>query len=365
MKTIQFQKHLENHDQPMFVEADIPSPIPGPHDLLVRVEAVSINPIDAKVRAGRVLVPEAVDTLGWDAAGTVVACGAETKLFRTGDEVFYAGTFMRPGANAELHLVDERIVGAKPSSLSFAEAAALPLTSLTAWQLLFDRLQVPIGKTFDTGSLLVVGGAGGVGSILIQLARRLTGLTVIATASRQESRDWCRRMGAHHIIDHSQPLRQQVAALGAAPISYIASLTHTEKHLPELVEVVAPHGEIGVIDDHDYLDVAPLKAKSVSLHWEMVFTRPLFDTADLIGQHRILNEVASLVDAGVLRTTMTRCLSPFSAENLSEGHRLVESGAGIGKVVMSRAAIAEIGGADRRVDAALQDAATALHGSFG
>jgi zinc-binding alcohol dehydrogenase family protein len=337
VKTIPFQK-LESDDEPMFVETDIPSPIPGPHDLLVRVEAVSINPVDTKVRAGRVPVPETVDTLGWDAAGTVVSSGAETKLFRPGDDVFYAGTFMRPGANAELHLVDERIVGAKPSSLSFAEAAALPLTSLTAWQLLFDRLQVPIGKTFGTGLLLIVGGAGGVGSILIQLARRLTGLTVIATASRQESREWCLQMGAHHVIDHSQPLPPQVAALTAAPVSYIASLTHTEKHMLELIEVVAPHGKIGVIDDHDFLDVAPLKAKSISLHWEMVFTRPLFDTPDLVGQHRILNEVASLVDAGVLRTTMTRCLSPFSAESLRDGHRLVESGAVIGKIVMSRAA---------------------------
>jgi zinc-binding alcohol dehydrogenase family protein len=335
MQAIQFRRRSNIYDKPSFFETSLPVPVPGSRDLLVRVEAISINPVDTKVRAGHVSVPETVDVLGWDVAGTVVSVGAETRLFKPGDDVFYAGTFTRPGANAELHLVDERIVGEKPSSLSFAEAAALPLTSLTAWQLLFDRFQVPISKSFGTGSLLVVGGAGGVGSILIQLARRLTGLTVIATASRQESRDWCLQMGAHYVVDHSRPLPQQIAALPVLPAGYIASLTHTEEHMPELVEIIAPHGKIGVIDDHEYLDVVPLKAKSVSLHWEMVFTRPLFGTADLVGQHRILGEIASLVDAGVLRTTMTRCLSPFSVENLQEGHRLVETAAVIGKIVMS------------------------------
>ena len=329
----------DTHDQPRFLEADVPTPIPSPHDLLVRVEAVSINPVDIKVRAGHVPVPETVDVLGWDAAGSVVSGGTETRLFKPGDEVFYAGTFTRPGPNADLHLVDERMVGLKPTSLSFAQAAALPLTGLTAWQLLFDRLQVPLGKTFGTGSLLIVGGAGGVGSVLIQLARRLTGLTVIATASREESRSWCLQMGAHHVVDHSRPILDQVAALCVAPVRYIASLTHTEKHMPELVEIIAPHGKIGVIDDHEHLDVVPLKAKSVSLHWEMVFTRPLFGTTDLIGQHHILSEIASLVDAGVLRTTMTQCFSPFSSETLMKAHELVERGAAIGKIVMSRTAL--------------------------
>lgn len=336
MKALQFLKPTDSPSEVMFVEAEIPTPVPGPHELLVRIEATSINPVDTKVRSGHVRVPDSVDILGWDAAGTVVAAGTATQLFKPGDTVFYAGTFTRSGTNAELHLVDERMVGIKPSSLSFAEAAALPLTSLTAWQLLFDRLQVPVGKTFSNDALLVVGGAGGVGSILLQLASRLTGLTVIATASRPESRDWCLKMGAHHVVDHSKPLPPQIAALAMPPVRYIASLTHTEKHMPELVEVIVPHGKIAVIDDHDYLDVVPLKAKSVSLHWEMVFTRPLFDTPDLVGQHRILNEIASLVDAGVLRTTMTQCLSPFSVENLSKGHRLVEHGRGVGKVVVSR-----------------------------
>ena len=335
MKTILLQKHCGHAE---FFEIDRPDPVPGPHDLLVRIEAVSINPVDTKVRSGQVPVPEAVDVLGWDAAGIVVACGVGTGLFKPGDRVFYAGTFTRPGANAELHLVDERMVGAMPASLSFAEAAALPLTSLTAWQLLFDRLQVAPGKPADAPSLLVVGGAGGVGSILIQLARRLTGLTVIATASRPESRAWCLQMGAHHVIDHSRPMPPQVATLGAAPVGYVASLTHTAQHMPSLVEIVVPHGKIGLIDDHNTLDAVPLKAKSISLHWEMVFTRALFGTPDLIGQHRILSEVAALVDAGILRSTMTRCLSPFGAGSLEEGHRLVEVGSEVGKVVMCRSA---------------------------
>ena len=336
MKVIRFRPHSSCDDGSPFVEVEAAAPIPGPRDLLVAVKAVSVNPVDTKVRSGLVQVPDSVDVLGWDAAGTVVVVGAEVQLFTPGQDVFYAGTFTRPGANAELHLVDERMVGFKPASLSFAEAAALPLTSLTAWQLLFDRLTVPIGKPVHAGSLLVVGGAGGVGSILIQLARRLTGLTVIATASRPETRDWCRQMGAHHVIDHTQPMPQQIADLSIPPVNYVASLTHTAKHFRDLVEILAPHGKIGVIDDHDQLDAAPLKSKSIYLHWEMVFTRPLYETADLIGQHRILNEVAALIDAGILRSTLSRCVTPFSVEALSAAHRLVETGSMIGKVAMSR-----------------------------
>lgn len=336
MKVIRYRSLANGDDGSPFVEVEVPAPVPGPHDLLVSVKAVSINPVDTKVRSGLVQVPDTVDVLGWDAAGTVVDIGTDVHLFKPGQDVFYAGTFSRSGANADLHLVDERMVGVKPSSLSFAQSAALPLTSLTAWQLLFDRLAVPIGKPVDARSLLVVGGAGGVGSILIQLARRLTGLTVIATASRPETRDWCRRMGAHHVIDHTQPMPRQIADLSAPPVSYAASLTHTARHLSALVEIVAPHGKIGVIDDHEQLDAAPLKAKSISLHWEMVFTRPLYGTADLIGQHRILNEVAALVDAGILRSTLTHCVTPFSPEKLMDAHRRVESGSMVGKVVMSR-----------------------------
>ncbi|MDG5496276.1 zinc-binding alcohol dehydrogenase family protein [Niveispirillum sp. BGYR6] len=336
MKAIRFRSHSRSDDCSPFIEVEVPRPVPSPHDLLVSVKAVSVNPVDTKVRSGVVPVPDTVDVLGWDAAGTVVAVGTNVQLFRPGQDVFYAGTFTRSGANVDLHLVDERMVGFKPSSLSFAQAAALPLTSLTAWQLLFDRLAVPIGKPVNAGSLLVVGGAGGVGSILIQLARRLTGLTVIATASRPETSDWCKQMGAHHVIDHTRHMPQQIAGLSVPPVSYVASLTHTAKHMSALVDIVAPHGKIGVIDDHDQLDAVPLKSKSISLHWEMVFTRAFYETADLIGQHQILNEVAALVDAGILRSTLTRCLTPFSPLKLMEAHRLVESGAMIGKVVMSR-----------------------------
>ncbi len=341
MKIFTFQRAASGRAGPMFVEAEAATPVPGPTDLLVRVEAVSINPVDTKVRTGLVPVPDTVDVLGWDAAGTVVACGTEVMLFRPGDAVFYAGTFTRPGANPELHLVDERMVGMKPASLGFAEAAALPLTSLTAWQLLFDRFQIPIAKDFGGGSLVVIGGAGGVGSILIQLARRLTGLTIIATASRPDSRDWCLRMGAHHVIDHTRSLPEQVAALNVPSVDYVASLTHTDTHLPAIAEIIAPQGKVGAIDDHDALDVALRKTKSVSFHWEMVFTRPLFATPDLVRQHRILNEVSAFIDAGVLRSTATRFLAPFSIESFETGHRLVEQGGGYGKVVVSRTAASQ------------------------
>lgn len=334
MKAIHFRPNSSLDDGLPFYEIEVPEPLPGPRDLVVSVKSVSINPLDTKVRSGLVPVPAAVDVLGWDVSGTIVGIGADVRLFEIGEDVFYAGTFTRPGANAELHVVDERIAGLKPSSLSFAEAAALPLTSLTAWQLLFDRLAVPIGKAVDGKSLLVLGGAGGVGSIIIQLARRLTGLTIIATASRQRTSDWCREMGAHYVIDHTKLMPQQVADLSVPPVSYVAALTHTAKHFPALVDIVAPHGKIGIIDDHDQLDAAPLKAKSVSLHWEMVFTRSLYETADLVGQHVILNEVAALVDAGVLRSTLTRCMTPFSPQTFAEAHRWVESGAAIGKIVV-------------------------------
>jgi len=278
MKVIEFLRHPADDTRPAFTETEAAAPIPGPHDLLVRVEAVSINPVNTKVRRNLVPVPDTVNVLGWDAAGTVIACGSDVLLFAPGDNVFYAGTFTRSGSNAELHLVDERMVGNMPASLNYAQAAAMPLTGLTAWQLLFDRLQVPASKTFNTGSLLVLGGAGGVGSILIQLAQRLTGLTIIATASRREGVDWCLNMGAHHVIDHGGSLPEQVAALAVPPVTHVASFTHTDKHMAAIAQIVAPHGKVGAIDDHDFLDITPLKAKSASFHWEMVFTRPLFDT---------------------------------------------------------------------------------------
>lgn len=336
MTAITFRRHSTLADADCLADILCERPEPGPRDLRVAVHAVSVNPVDTKIRAGLVAVPDHVRSLGWDAAGIVESVGGAVTLFRSGQAVYYGGSFDRPGSNAQFHLVDERIAGRMPETLSFAEAAALPLASLTAWQLLFDRLGMPPGKPADAGSLLVLGGAGGVGSMLIQLARRLTGLTVIATASRAQSRDWCLALGAHHVINHGQPLTAQVGALAVPPVTHIAALSHTALHLTELAELIAPQGKLAVIDDHDTLDAAPFKAKSVSLHWEMVFTRPLYRTPDMQAQHGILSEVAALVDAGVLRSTASRVLHPLDATRLIEAHRLVEGGGVTGKVVVAR-----------------------------
>ncbi|ORM90287.1 zinc-binding alcohol dehydrogenase family protein [Pantoea cypripedii] len=336
MSAITFRCGSTLTDPDCLIDIDVARPEPGEHDLCVAVRAVSVNPVDTKIRGGLVTAPDSVRSLGWDAAGIVEAVGTAVTLFRPGDAVYYAGSFDRSGSNAQFHLVDERIVGHMPETLSFAEAAALPLTSLTAWQLLFDRLGVPPNNLADGSSLLVLGGAGGVGSMLIQLARRLTGLTVVATASREESRDWCLSLGAHHVIDHHKPLPAQVAALSVPPVTHIGALSQTADHLHGLAELIAPQGRLAIIDDHDSLDAVPFKAKSVSLHWEMVFTRPLYRTSDMIAQHHILNEVARLVDAGVLRSTLSHVLHPIAATPLLEAHRLVENGGITGKVVVAR-----------------------------
>ncbi len=316
------------------VELDLPKPQPGPRDLLIAVEAVSVNPVDVKQRAAAAPPAGEARVLGFDAAGTVEAVGAEVTLFRPGDQVFYAGAIDRPGSNATRQLVDERIVGPKPRSLGFAEAAALPLTAITAWELLFDRLGIP-REGGEGLSLLIVNGAGGVGSILTQIARRLTRLTVIATASRPETTEWCRSMGAHHVIDHHQPLDEGLAAIGLPAVSHIASLTATDRHLPAIARAIAPQGRVAVIDDPATLDILPFKRKSVSLHWELMFTRSLFGTPDMAEQHRLLAEVSRLVDAGTLRTTMTHHGGRIDAANLRALHGLVESGRSIGKAVLA------------------------------
>jgi zinc-binding alcohol dehydrogenase family protein len=265
----------------------------------------------------------------------VAAVGPEVTLFKAGDEVFYAGSIARSGTNAEFHLVDERIVGAKPASLTFAQAAALPLTSITAWEMLFDRFGIAPGKTPDGRALLILGGAGGVGSMMVQLARRLTALTVIATAARPETQAWCRKLGAHHVIDHSRPLPDQLKALGHPQVALIAGITGTDQHYPVVPEIIAPQGKFALIDDPKSLDVSLLKRKAASLHWESMFTRPLFGTPDMIAQHRLLSEVSAMVDDGLIVTTMTSELSPINAANLREAHRLVESGRTIGKIVLA------------------------------
>lgn len=317
------------------VDLDLPTPVPRAHDLRVAVKGISVNPADVKLRSSVAPPKGEARVLGFDAAGVVDAVGPEVTLFKPGDEVFYAGTLERPGTNSELHLVDERIVGRKPKSLSFAEAAALPLTSVTAWELLFDRLGVPYGTKAPGGRLLIINGAGGVGSILTQIARRLTGLKIVATASRPETIEWCRTMGAHHVIDHRRPLSQELKKIGIDQVEYVAGLTATAQHLPGITEVIAPQGRLALIDDPDVLDIVGLKRKSVSVHWELMFTRSLYQTPDMISQHRILDEVADLVDAGVLRTTLTENAGRIDAANLKRVHAQVESGRSIGKTVLT------------------------------
>lgn len=318
-------------DPAALVAFDAPEPDLRPRDLLVSVRAVSLNPVDAKVRSSR--QPEAGQTsiLGYDAAGVVTAVGADVSLFKVGDPVFYAGQIGRPGSNAERQAVDERIVGRKPDSLGFAEAAVLPLTAITAWELLFDRMKA--GREEDE-TLLVIGGAGGVGSVLIQLARALTRLRVVATASRPETRAWCLDMGAHAVIDHTGPIDEAMAAAGERPPKYIASLTHTPAHFESLARAVAVQGVIGAIDDFDGLPIQLLKSRTAGFVWEFMFARSLHQTPDMIEQHRILNEISRLVDAGDLRSTLTANLGPMSVETLLQGHRQLESGSTIGKVAL-------------------------------
>ena len=303
--------------------------------VLVRVKAVSVNPVDVKVRA-KVAPPQGdVRVLGFDAAGVIEAVGSDASLFKPGDEVYYSGSIARQGTDAEFHVVDERIVGRKPASLTFPQAAAMPLTTITAWELLFHRLGVPVGDKSAKGTLLVINGAGGVGSILIQLARQLTGLTVIATASRPESRAWAADIGAHLVIDHRQPLNEALVDAGFATVDLVASLTATEHHWPAIAEAIAPEGHVAVIDDPKQLDIVPFKRKSVSVHWEFMFTRPVFETNDMIEQHNLLNKAAALFDDGVLRHTMKEDFGPINAANLRRAHAHQESGMAIGKSVLT------------------------------
>ena len=335
MKAVGYYRSLPIAEPDSLLDLEVETPSPAGRDLLVKVEAVSVNPVDTKVRmraAGEGGKPK---ILGYDAAGTVAAAGPDCRLFKPGDPVWYAGSILRPGTNAELHLVDERIVGAKPKSLSFAQAAALPLTAITAWEMLFDRFRIRIGKPPAAGSLLIVGGAGGVGSIAIQLARRLTGLTVVATASRPETRQWCLDHGAHHVIDHREAFRPQLAALDLPEMDYVFGVTESGRHLPAIVEAIAPQGKFGLIDDPKALDVLPFKRKCASIHWEAMFARSMFHTHDMILQHVLLTEVASLVDEGLIRTTVGEVLGRIDAATLKTAHARIESGRTVGKLVLA------------------------------
>ena len=317
------------------IDIELPMPEARGHDLLVEIKAVSVNPADVKIRAHVAPPTHEPRVLGWDAAGIVKAVGADVTLFKPGDQVFYSGALARSGTNAEFHLVDERIVGAKPKSLDFAAAAALPLTTITAYEALFDRLKVQDPVSGAARSILIIGGAGGVGSIAIQIARVLTDLTVIATASRRETQDWVKDLGAHHVIDHSSPIAPQVAALGIGAPGFIFSTTNTDLHIGDIVEVIAPQGRFALIDNPKTLDVVPFMRKSASIHWELMFTRPLFETPDMIEQHRLLNRISELVDAGRIRTTLSETIGPINAANLKKAHAMVETGRMKGKAVLA------------------------------
>ncbi|MDB5879632.1 MAG: zinc-binding alcohol dehydrogenase family protein [Variovorax sp.] len=313
----------------------LPDPVATGRDLLVEVKAVSVNPVDTKIRTSAAPAESQTSkVLGWDASGIVKAVGPEVTLFKPGDRVWYAGSIARPGTNSELHLVDERIVGHAPKSLDFAQAAALPLTAITAWEMLFDRLGLVPGKQPSEKTLLIIGASGGVGSIMVQLASRLTSLTVIGTASRPETQAWVKELGAHHVIDHSKPIAEELKRIGFPAVDYIVSLTQTEAHIAQIVEAIAPQGKFGLIDDPAVLDATQFKRKAVSIHWELMFTRSLFGTEDMIGQHRLLNEVAGLVDAGLVRTTLSERYGTINASNLKRAHALIESGKARGKVVL-------------------------------
>lgn len=319
-------------------DLDLPKPAPGPHDLLVKVAAISVNPVDCKVRQSRQGSTGAPVVLGWDAVGTVEAVGAAVSLFKPGDEVFYAGDINRPGSNAEYQLVDERITGRKPRKLDAISAAALPLTALTAYEMLFDRLAIARRgnkEANDLGrKLLIIGGAGGVGSIAIQLARQLTDVTIIATASRPETIAWVKTHGAHHAIDHRKPINEELTGIGLDTVDYIFSTNASDHHWAAITAAIAPQGKVGLIDDPAAIDVRPLKRKSASLHWELMFTRSIFTTPDIARQHEILNEVSQLVDDGIIKTTVAANFGRINAANITRAHALLESGKSIGKIVL-------------------------------
>lgn len=338
MKAIGYLNSLAITEADSLVDFEQPVPTPTGRDLLVKIEAISVNPVDTKIRMR--VAPENSEhkVLGWDAVGEVVEVGDAVSIYKKGDKVWYAGDLTRPGTNTEYHLVDERIVGHKPASITHAEAAAFPLTAITAWELLFDRLQIEQNTDADTRhnqQILVIGAAGGVGSILVQLASKLTNALIIGTASRPESQQWVTDLGADHVIDHRQPLSEELARIGISNVSHVISLNATEQHFAEIAKVIAPQGKFALIDDPSTpLDISLLKMKSVSLHWEFMYTRSMFGTADMGKQGELLNKVADLIDAGEIKTTMGQHYGVISADNLKRAHADLESGKTIGKIVL-------------------------------
>jgi zinc-binding alcohol dehydrogenase family protein len=336
MKAVALTRYLPISNPESLIDIELDKPAPTGRDLLVKIEAISVNPVDTKVRAPKDKVEETPRVLGWDAAGVVEAVGPDATLFKPGDPVYYAGSVTRQGANCEFHLVDERIVGAKPKSLDFTHAAALPLTTITAWEALFERLGVSPRGADEGKSVLVIGGAGGVGSIGIQLAKKVAKLTVIATASRPESAKWATELGADHIVNHFDDIPKQLKAIGFENVDYVLIFNDTDKHFPAAAEVIKPQGGIcTIVENSRPLQVELLKSKSAAFHWEFMFTRSMFGTPDMIEQHKLLSEVARLIDAGTLTTTLGRNLGKIDAANLREVHRLLEEGRSIGKLVLT------------------------------
>ncbi len=335
MKAVGYAQSLDINDPKALEDIELPQPTPGARDLLVKVSAVSVNPVDTKVRM-RAAPPEGeYKVLGYDAVGEVVEVGAEVSSYKVGDRVWYAGDITRSGTNAEYHLVDERIAGLAPQSLSDAEAAAVPLTAITAWELLFDRIGITKGDQASDVRLLVIGAAGGVGSILVQLASQLTKATVVGTASRPESQAWVKEHGADHVIDHSKSFSEELSRIGLENVTHVISLTHTDQHYDKIVEVIAPQGKLALIDDPaGGLDIMKLKQKSISLHWELMFTRSMFQTPDMEEQRVLLNKVSELIDAGKIKTTLGENFGTINAENLKRAHAQIESNKSIGKIVL-------------------------------
>ena len=343
MKAVAYSRSLPINDVEALNDVELPQPVASGRDLLVRVDAIAVNPVDYKIRQRVDPAGDEPKVLGWDAVGEVIAVGEQVTQFQPGDRVYYAGDLNRQGSNAEFQLVDERIVGHKPKSLSNTEAAALPLTAITAWEMLFEHLalvqRAPSGSTKSNEVILVVGAAGGVGSILVQLVKAITGATVVATASRESSRGWVTQLGADYVIDHKQPLQPQIETLiddeGMGQVTHVASLNGTGAYFEDYVDLLAPFGKIAIIDDPDQsLDAMKMKPKSLSLHIEFMFARAMFNAVDMDEQGKLLNQVADLIDQGYLKTTVGKNLGVISASNLRAAHEELEAGSAIGKIVL-------------------------------
>ena len=334
MKAIGLTRYLPIDDPNSLMDVELEKQEPQGRDLLVAIKAIAVNPVDTKVRAPKDAVESSPKVLGWDAAGVVEAVGPDVTLFKPGDEVYYAGDITRPGTNSEFQLVDERIVGAKPKSLDFAQSAAFPLTAITAYEAFFDRLGIDVGGANAGETLLIIGGAGGVGSIGIQLAR-IAGLKVIATASRPESEEWVKGLGADDVINHYEPLRPQIETLGLKFVDHVAVFNNTDAHWDAVTDLIRPQGKIvSIVENQKPLNQDVMKTKAATFVWEFMFTRSMFQTADMIEQHRLLNRIAGWIDEGKVRSTANNVLSPINAENLREAHRTLEAGRSIGKIVL-------------------------------